>query len=501
MDAALALTAGAPLAMARGLEALGVVAVAALAAAAALAPTARWRALGMAGALVLTPVLLVAEIWDTPQLEPVRDRPGPAAAAAVGGALLVAGLALVLRRRPELLPVLAVAALPFRVPIESGGTTANLLVPLYLVIAAGGLAFVLARWGSEDRERPGGWLERLLLGAVVLYALQASYSSDSTKALEQVVFFYVPFALLFVQLREVAWTRRLALACLGVLVGLALLFAAVGFVEYSLKEVFLNPRVIASNQVESYFRVNSLFFDPNIYGRFLAMAMLALAAAMVWARSERRVALAASALAVLWGGLVLTFSQSSVGALLVGLAVLGAVRWSVRGALALTGAAVLLGVVAVVAFPGATRVDVGDSDSLDAATSGRADLIEGGLELFADRPAHGYGSGAFAREYRRRNDSSSEQAASASHTIPLTVGAEQGLVGLAVYLALLVAAFRTLARGATADPVRAAVLAAFAALVFHTMLYAAFLEDPLAWVLLAVGAATLPVAAARRPAP
>jgi cytochrome b561 len=52
-------------------------------------------------------------------------------------------------------------------------------------------------------------------------------------------------------------------------------------------------------------------------------------------------------------------------------------------------------------------------------------------------------------------------------------------------------------RGVRGDPVRAAVAAAFAAIVAHTMLYAAFLEDPMAWMLLAVGTA---LAARPRPA-
>ena len=46
--------------------------------------------------------------------------------------------------------------------------------------------------------------------------------------------------------------------------------SAVGFWEYPARALLLNPKVIDSNQFESYFRVNSLFFDPNIYGRFLA---------------------------------------------------------------------------------------------------------------------------------------------------------------------------------------------------------------------------------------
>ena len=50
----------------RGLEQAGVIVAALLAAGAVLAPSVRARALAMAGALCLTPVLLVAEIWDTP---------------------------------------------------------------------------------------------------------------------------------------------------------------------------------------------------------------------------------------------------------------------------------------------------------------------------------------------------------------------------------------------------------------------------------------------------
>jgi O-antigen ligase len=130
-----------------------------------------------------------------------------------------------------------------------------------------------------------------------------------------------------------------------------------------------------------------------------------------------------------------------------------------------------------------------ERSSLRQATSGRSDLLSGGFDLFTARPVLGWGSGAFAREYERHKEEPSARAVSASHTIPLTVAAEQGIVGLAAYLALLVVAFRVLLRRARDSLPRAAVGAAFAALVLHTLLYAAFLEDPLAWALLAVGAA------------
>ena len=84
----------------------------------------------------------------------------------------------------------------------------------------------------------------------------------------------------------------------------------------------------------------------------------------------------------------------------------------------------------------------------------------------------------------------------------MTVAAEQGVVGLLAYLALLVLAFARLFRGAArGGPVRAGVAAAFAALVVHTFMYAAFLEDPLTWALLGVGTAVAAAAVPRAPAP
>jgi len=484
-------------------QAAGIVVAALLAAVALLARSPRARALGMLGALALTPVLLVANIWSTEQFEPLRDHPTLALGAAAAGLVVLAFGALAFRRRPALLVLAAAVALPFRVPIESGGDTANLLVPLYLVIAAGGLAYAAARlraygWREDpEPERGPGRLEWLLAASIVLYALQAAYSADFDRALSQTIFFYVPFALLFALLVRIEWTKRLALQCLGVLVALAVVFVGIGFVEYAKRELLLNPKVISSNQFETYFRVNSLFFDPNIYGRFLATVMLGLSAVLLWSRRTNVVAGCAIALALLMAGLVLTLSQSSFTALLAGLAILGGLRWGWRRAGIVLAGFALVALVVVLAAPGAVGLD----QSLDNASSGRSDLIRGGVELAADRPLAGWGAGAFRREYRDHEKASSERATAASHTIAITVAAEQGIVGLALYLALLAVALSLLLRGARESAARAAVAAAFVALVVHTLMYAAFLEDPLAWALLAVGAALAGQAAlAGRPA-
>jgi O-antigen ligase len=446
----------------------------------------------MVGALALTPVLLVLSIWDAPQLDTARAHPLPVLAGGIVlTAVVVVPLALLFARRRAVLPLAALTTLPFRVPVEAGGSTANLLVPLYLVIAAGALAWALPRIrdGEEyDPPQRNGAMEWLLAASVVLYALQAAYSTSLDKALEQTVFFYVPFALLFALLRDIEWSPRLLRAGFTVLIGLALAFAAVGFVEYATRRLLLNPKVIASNELEEYFRVNSLFFDPNIYGRFFALVMLGLAAVLLWERRPRAAGLAAAALAVLWGGLLLTLSQSSFAGLLAGLFVLAALRYPPAKVAPAVIAVVAIGLVVVLAFPSALRLDLGNAKSLDDATSGRYELMRGGLDLAGDRPLWGWGSGAFAEEYLAHGFGARSDAVSASHTIPLTVAAEQGLIGLGVYLALLAAALGRLLGRARDDPYRAFVAAGFVAVIVHTWLYAAFLEDPVTWTLLAVGA-------------
>jgi O-antigen ligase len=331
----------------------------------------------------------------------------------------------------------------------------------------------------------------LLISSVLLYAVQALYSSDLAKAGENVAFFYVPFALLFLLLRDVRWTRELLLACLAVVVALAVVFAGIGFIEYSRKTLFLNPRVVAANQYDNYFRVNSLFFDPNIYGRFLALVIVALTVVVLWRSRRREVLACAAVLAWLLAGLVTSFSQSSVAALLLGLAVIAAWRWALRPTLYVAGALVALAVIIVLAAPSSLHFGLkGSSGSASNATSGRTKLISGGLELFAEEPLQGHGSGSFQRTYQHHEPRASAQnATSASHTIPVTVAAEQGLIGLFVYVALLISAFAVLFGGAGRSPPRIAIAACFAALVLHTWTYADFLEDPLTWTLLGIGVA------------
>ena len=122
---------------------------------------------------------------------------------------------LAFRRWREAFPIAAFAVLPLRVPIEIGGETANLLVPLYLVIAAGLITFALDDPGAPKAEadRWSIWLRRLLAATLLLYAIQAAYSEDVPNAIENIGFFLVPFAVMFALLTAVQWTWHCSAGC------------------------------------------------------------------------------------------------------------------------------------------------------------------------------------------------------------------------------------------------------------------------------------------------
>ncbi len=528
------------------LASLGVLAAAGFAAVAILLPAGRLRASAMLAALVLIPILILGDQWDSRQIADLRDDTFGFVSFGYLAVVATLLLAAIFDRWPFAMPLAIVAALPFRVPLESGGDTANLLVPLYLVIAGGVLAIAARDWrfppagpvtagdppplpvakassgvGPPTAPPAGGaayWLPWVLAAVVVLYALQTLYSPDFSKSLQNVCFFFIPFSLVYALLRDVRWGRELLAVAFGIVAIEAVVFAAIGSVESATRSLFWNDLVMRSNEFHTYFRVNSVFWDPNIYGRYLALVAVLAMAVLLWTRERRSFALLTALIAVLWIGLVPTFSQSSFAALLGGLAVLAALRWSWRWTLAAVGAGAVVGVLVVLLVGGSDKLS---PDRINIDTSGRANLVSGGLRLFADRPVYGYGSGSFPKAYREHVKSRKVPVA-VSHTEPITVAAEQGIIGFAAYVTLIAVALWTMARGlpwnaspaggavggptpeealataggggspAATGPAghvaRVAVLAAFVALLVHTMAYAGFYEDPITWVLLAVGA-------------
>ena len=451
--------------------------------------------------LLLAPILIAGEHWDNTRIVELRESPALLALAALAGSLAVAGVVAVLLRHPRWLPLALLVVLPFRIPIELGGATTNLLLPLYLLVLAG----MIAAWLRPERLLPNRIAPRgplwtaigPLLGVVIaLYALQAAYADDLSTAVENVGFFFAPFAALFVLLSAAPWDRALLRRLAGLLAVVGLAVAVVAFVQLATGELFWNDKVIDGNEAHPYFRVNSVFFDPNIMGRYLALTMVLLAAVVTWGRRQdgRR---ALGVFVVLLAALLISYSQTGLLALLAGLLALVLAHWGLGRALLVTAATSALLLVA------ATGLGTG---GLTEETTGRTGLVSGGLEIAADRPLVGYGSGSFAEQFAQRFGAG-DGIAVESHTEPVTIAAEQGLVGLLPYTALVAVAILAMWRAAgiglapARDRFAATLLALLGAMLVHSLGYAAFFSDPITWVLLALPAALPALAPSASPAP
>ena len=486
--------------MSEALEIAGCLAAAISVSVALLVSDSRIRAGALLAAIGLAAALVAGQGWD--ELASLRAHHFEFAGTIVGAIVVLVALAAAMVRWPVLLPLLVIVALPFRVRLHvAGGQAVNLLVPLYAVIGAGALATAVAALRGRTRMRP---LPRPLVLALVLvislYALQATYSADLDFAARNIGFFIAPFAVLFCLLAMAEWDRRLLRLAIGVLLLEAILFAGIGIGQYATEHVFWNGKLEASNDFHFYFRVNSLFWDPNIYGRYLMVAILLACAALLWT-SDRRVAfLLVGALAITFAGLLFSFSQTTFASLFAGLAVLAALRWSV-GWVAVGASVGLVATILAVFF-----LAGGSNESSRDISEGHSSLISGGAKLAWHRPVYGYGSASFSKEFARAEDVPPGDT-TISHTEPVTVAAEQGAIGVAAYLALVAAAlwtffsgmrpiapglggrFHSLQEGDRAElsPTRIGLAAAFIALLAHTIGYAAYLTDPLTWALLAVG--------------
>jgi O-antigen ligase len=479
------------------LQLLGMLGACGGAATALVARDERLRHVAMVVALVVAPALVIGDVWNDSRVADLRHHPGELAALlAVGGAAVAIGAA-VFVREPWAFPVLAFATLALRVPVRVAGETSNLLVPLYLVIAA---ALVASAWRlrAVARDEDGSprrppaepqlarWLSWLLAATLVLYALQSAYSEDVSNAIEDACFFLVPFAVLFALLLDVEWNRRLLTWLLATVAGIGLVLAAIALWEYAVRDLILNQQLLESNQIHLYFRVNSLFHDPNVFGRYLALTIVALGAFVVWT-PRRELAIAGAACAgVLLVALALSFSVTSFLATIAGLLVVALFRFGLgRAAIAAAGAVVFFALF--FALGGAERSHMGPQRGLDAETSGRVDLVSGGLELAGDRPLWGWGSGAFGRAFTTRIERAET---TTSHAEPITVAAEQGAIGIVFYVAVIgVSLALLMGAGAGGIPARATVAACYVALLVHTLGYAGFLIDPVTWALLALGVA------------
>ena len=411
--------------------------------------------------------------------------------AAIGGVIVLGPLlAWLFRREPWLVAYATLAFIPFRV----GFLGHSLLVPLYAVAlgAAGLLLWQLVEGDGRTRELGiASWPLALYL---VWIGLSVGWSVNVHTGAIDLLAFYLPFTILAVSIARLPWRQSRVRILYGELVVMALVFAGIGFYQYETRTIFQNAVLNQSNTYEALFRVNSVFYDPSIYGRFLVVAMIATAVLIVRGRLSLRASLALLVFeAVAWLGLLISFSQSSFAALLVAVFVLAAIVWRWKSLFALAAVLVVAAGIAVTQPRLEHALRHHTVSGLNKATSGRATLIAVGIKLAEAHPSHGVGLGGFEHAYSKRTHRRPNK--SASHNTPVTVAAEEGAPGLILFFwlvgALLLAAYRRINHGTYGRLALAAGLALLAIFV-HSLAYNDFFEDPTTWGLIGLIALVSP---------
>ncbi len=444
----------------------------------------RLRAAGFA-AFAVGGLLLAADLLHGPLARLWHDagaRPLPAAATALVGLAALAVGALVVLRWPTAVMVALVVAAPARIPIHAGGEDANLLVPLYVVIIAIAAAHAVELGRGSERPPRLGAIGPAVAVLVGWTAISMFWTADFHQARVELLFFYLPFSYLMTRVAALRPTERQLRLMLSSQVLLAVVFAAVALWQYQTKHLFWNHTIMVDNQYASFYRVNSLFYDASVYGRFMAVTIVLLLAVAVYRRATPGLL---ALMAVLFVAQWVSYSQSSVLALAAGAAVIGATVWPRRLAISVAVAMIMVGLVGLVAFAhGKSATDV---------TSGRSRLVSDGWKVIKQHPVDGAGVGGFARAAAADTAHPGRTKRSASHTTPVTVLAELGPLGLAAYLALLASIAWAAFRSGPHRYTRYALAAALAAVLASSVFYNDYFEDPATWILTGLIAAVMPL--------
>jgi O-antigen ligase len=448
-----------------------------------VAPARTQRLAGLA-AWALGAILLAV------YLAPHGHRPLLAGAAVVGLGLAAAG-ALLFRRWPFVLPFVVLACVPARIHVTVGTTEANLLVPLYAVAAAAALLLAWELVQGDTRARELGPVAWPLAAFVAWSGLSILWTDDVRQGSIDLLFFYLPFGLLAFVLARLEWRRLLALGLLVELAAMAIVFAAIGIYQYETREVFWNPKLLVSNAYAPFYRVNSVFWDPSIYGRFLVVAILACLVAVLFGPDRRVLIGGTTAIAAIWAGLYFSYSQSSFAALTAGVVLAAIFAWGRRG-VALAVIAALVVTAGALAVPNVRHDVFGSGAGSKSSTSGRGKLVRKGLNIAVHHPAGGVGIGGFKHAYAElTNLRDREPNAAASHTTPVTVAAETGVPGFVLYVWLLVAALGLAFRRFARDVPGLAALTfglIVSAVAVHSLFYNAYFEDPTVWAAIGLAA-------------
>ena len=288
-----------------------------------------------------------------------------------------------------------------------------------------GVLYVLIR----GRVRPLGWCHVFVLLFVLWGAVGLAWSVDLT-ASGQRIGTYAQLGLFAWLIWELAWSRDRQLALLQAYV--------------------LGAWVLASSTIynrltnESFFRDDARFVALGYNPNDLALTLvLGLPLAWYLAVSGQRTRLAWLNWLYLPLGITAVLLTASRGAFLATTPALLIVPWTLsrlrlrtRVALAVVALACLVSVSSAVPEESWRRLASTRTDIEDGYLGGRGSIWKAGVALFVQHPLAGVGAGTFATAVEPLT-----HRPEASHQTFLSVLVEQGVIGFALFVGILVSAF------------------------------------------------------------
>ena len=328
------------------------------------------------------------------------------AAAALVGVAGAAALGWLFVRVPWALAVAVLACAPARIPVSrlgsAGGAKANLLLPLYVVVAGAALSLAWQLYRGDQRRRelgPFAWPLGLFVcwdGLALSWSAAGAGQGRHAGAVD-LLFYVLPLGLLAVSLARLPWSLAWAKRLYIQLAAMALAFAAIAVWQYFAAGHLLEHQGACRQRL----RALTLVFPRQLdLLRPLDLRPLR-------RRRDRR----SSLVLVLFGpgraawagagvasaamiGLIPSFSQSSFVAL--GAVIVGAlmVLWRRRAVAPLVGALVVALALSL-GVPQIRHRILGNA-GISRATGGRSSLVKQGAKLFLHHPLVGVGTGSFA---------------------------------------------------------------------------------------------------------
>lgn len=400
--------------------------------------------------------------------ERVGDSPVLAVGLSATGVIALVALAGIFSRLPWLGVVLALLA-SLRIPLNpSDPSPTDHLALLWIVVAAGLLAhlWLVIRAGRPATIRLGR-VGAALAAYVLLAAISLFWSEGREQGAYTFVAFYIPLGTLAALIGTMSLRPPPARSLATTQVAFGAAVALVAVYQVATGALPWNDELIFGNSQLGYIRANGLFWDASELGRYLALAIVTVLGVVALDATRRRSILGASAIsALLFAGLVISYSRAGLVTLVLGIALV-AVAWRPRVALPVAIAGLAIAAVAVVVAA------IGSSVDLNELSSNREVIAQEGIAAFRSAPILGVGLGGYPD----------------SHSVVLGVAAELGVLGVLALLTLMVAV--GLAALRPADPSRARLFRTIAtiqlAMIFvHSMVDAGLFDDGFAWALAAI---------------